>query len=1810
MACAGVAPASLSRRIQRHDLARIRKCAHVLSCSPSVIGGRRARFPSCRTAQIARARDYSKLTIVKLKDELRGRGLPLSGSKAVLVRRLQDNDAEDDETSPTAASSDSAQLFPNGGPMPDFSEVTKSELLQELRRRGDPILGRSKIDLYERLQQLILDNGALGGAPTPIADISGNPTFPVIDESTLSSDRAAAYKAARKVVMDPEFNPEATTAIELNAILQGLRLSSSGRKAELIFRVQQYIANERALQGDTASQQPTAGQAEGSTEEIAQVQAILEQMSDDEVAATLKSQGVIVNGGPRSMRERLELMLLVEARSERSGTEDDGLELLTEQARDEAMQLSRPQLEDELERRGEPAPPEATLSQLEDRLVEHLVRERSAAAAAEPAGAQEALASGDMPRFDIHSATHMLLTQPTPRLRVAVITGGPSAEDAVSLESARTVLDMLRTRPHPEQAAQLGMTLMQEGFEEVYDEFDKYGVSVDAYFVDARLQAWLVPAAALYSSTPADFTFKLPHIGLHLGGPEEMAAQIAATADIAFPAVHGAFGEDGRLFAALEDAGVEYVGSEPEAAATAFNKATARQRLLEAGFPALEQVTLIEEDFVDLQAATAKLTEEAQAKVDEWVEETGMDVEGNVVVVKPAEGGSSIGVMFSQGMEEALTAARDCLKGGSQMVVIEPKMLGAIEYTVSVVQSPEGCVVALAPTTLEVVDLNSDIEDHLNEVEVGQLEQQIGQAVETVSLFEDMDSRTTFFSYGRKYSPNEEIRTHTPPKLEARMVQAIRRSAERAFLDMGLRDYARFDGWLLIHAEAEHCGMLAKSVARFTDPAGIAIPPELPLPGDGPLPEDEFTVDGAIQPTDDDIARMGPEFEDDPVDEYVYDGDLDRYFTLDQLEYAANYEVEQAELRETEARAEVQRTGIPYVDPPVDAVAAARGDADAEFAPVTTPLDAVMKHPRELVKFEGGLVIISEVNPVSGLEQGSFLFQQAAALGWSHAAILRHIVAGALSRAGLPLLPAPEEPVARDPETLARGEEMPGDMLAVWTNTTEEAKLLDGEGAADDEAEVEDTRGAPLRIDAFDDYVEEFDEWADEHGEEIVREEGEGGEDEDVRAWAIKEGLEHAPEGGMDGFGALGMSAGDGRAQGMPELGMPALDEFGGGDMGWRGDARPAAAGEDVDLAEHGLAPDMHVARDRQKVYVLCGGESSERNVSLQGGITAWLHLRRYHDLEVTLYILAPQFSSLRERERRRDMLAERTHMMLAGLEEADLPEGMTLDEIRRPATEEPPPLEERVVWAVPHALALRRSVAEVVEACELLALTETTAPHARPPGAADGWRLREQMTWEMGVAGLHGAGSMFEGLGAPRSAAMDFEAFAFHAQTNSAVVFNMIHGSIGEDGTLQQYLQHFCIPFTGSGEAASRICSDKAETAEVIGGLGDGNIYPIPKIELFLADLAEVAQAPELAEVGLEGMRDDLVLHGDAPLLIKPALDGCSTGIMRLQHPGDLVAYATAIAQEWDEIPVELTPDGREPIPMPTSIISSFLVEPFVETDIVESETVKLADTAGASVLSATTALGEEDVELVEDGPPMGSDTEGSESDAAAEAEVRLPVEMAHNVQSDAFVTRLRRKHVSGLVEVTIGVYGTPGAMQAMQPSMQLKSGTTLSVSDKFQTGAAVCITPPPEELVPAASLQVAQESACSIANRLGLSGLARIDAFMAVADGTLFVIEINTIPGLVPNNVLFHQALAEDPPLYPDEFLRMQVLAALSDDRQTAVGSSGAGTHENLDGFFTGAESAGSGADVDGWAAVSEDEQIAEELLAEESLDWMKRV
>ena len=46
-------------------------------------------------------------------------------------------------------------------------------------------------------------------------------------------------------------------------------------------------------------------------------------------------------------------------------------------------------------------------------------------------------------------------------------------------------------------------------------------------------------------------------------------------------------------------------------------------------------------------------------------------------------------------------------------------------------------------------------------------------------------------------------------------------------------------------------------------------------------------------------------------------------------------------------------------------------------------------------------------------------------------------------------------------------------------------------------------------------------------------------------------------------------------------------------------------------------------------------------------------------------------------------------------------------------------------------------------------------------------------------------------------------------------------------------------------------------------------------------------------------------------------------------------------------------------------------------------------------------------------------------------------------------------------------------------------------------------------------------------------------MDAFVNVTTGALLIIEINTLPALTPSTVLFHQALAEDPQIFPLQLL-----------------------------------------------------------------------
>uniref|UniRef100_A0A0A9GB76 ATP-grasp domain-containing protein n=1 Tax=Arundo donax TaxID=35708 RepID=A0A0A9GB76_ARUDO len=125
--------------------------------------------------------------------------------------------------------------------------------------------------------------------------------------------------------------------------------------------------------------------------------------------------------------------------------------------------------------------------------------------------------------------------------------------------------------------------------------------------------------------------------------------------------------------------------------------------------------------------------------------------------------------------------------------------------------------------------------------------------------------------------------------------------------------------------------------------------------------------------------------------------------------------------------------------------------------------------------------------------------------------------------------------------------------------------------------------------------------------------------------------------------------------------------------------------------------------------------------------------------------------------------------------------------------------------------------------------------------------------------------------------------------------------------------------------------------------------------------------------------------------------------------------------------------------------------------------------------------------------------------------------------------------------LEVTVGVIGKRGEMHSLNPSITVKeSGDILSLEEKFQGGTGINLTPPPATIMSEDALQRCKKSIEVMANTLGLEGFSRIDAFVNVRSGEVLLIEVNTVPGMTPSTMLIHQALAEEPPVYPHKFFR----------------------------------------------------------------------
>jgi D-alanine-D-alanine ligase len=124
----------------------------------------------------------------------------------------------------------------------------------------------------------------------------------------------------------------------------------------------------------------------------------------------------------------------------------------------------------------------------------------------------------------------------------------------------------------------------------------------------------------------------------------------------------------------------------------------------------------------------------------------------------------------------------------------------------------------------------------------------------------------------------------------------------------------------------------------------------------------------------------------------------------------------------------------------------------------------------------------------------------------------------------------------------------------------------------------------------------------------------------------------------------------------------------------------------------------------------------------------------------------------------------------------------------------------------------------------------------------------------------------------------------------NIDIVFDIIHGTFGEDGTLQSILEERHVPYTGAGVEGSRIAFDK------------------------------ILSKKRFLEAGIPTARFEIIKQGEHPTMkppyvIKTPRGGSTIGtyIIKENDPVAINAALNDVAQYGDEILVEEFVEGRE---------------------------------------------------------------------------------------------------------------------------------------------------------------------------------------------------------------------------------------------------------------------------------------------------------
>ena len=311
-------------------------------------------------------------------------------------------------------------------------------------------------------------------------------------------------------------------------------------------------------------------------------------------------------------------------------------------------------------------------------------------------------------------------------MRVAVVFGGRSNEHAISCVSAGSILRNL----DPQRFDVVAIGITPEGSWVLTD------ADPDALAITDRHLPGVTAESGTELALPAD-----PRRGGQLVSLPPGASEVLASVDVVFPVLHGPYGEDGTIQGLLELAGVPYVGAGVLASAAGMDKEFTKKLLAAEGLPIGPHAVL--------RPSRAALRPEECERL------------GLPVFVKPARGGSSIGVSRVSSWDELPAAVADARRHDPK-VIIEAAVNGR-ELECGVLEMPDGTVEASTLGEIRVAGVRG--------------------------------REDSFYDFATKYL-DDAAELDVPAKVDEDIAAAVRKLAIRAFKAIDCQGLARVDFFL------------------------------------------------------------------------------------------------------------------------------------------------------------------------------------------------------------------------------------------------------------------------------------------------------------------------------------------------------------------------------------------------------------------------------------------------------------------------------------------------------------------------------------------------------------------------------------------------------------------------------------------------------------------------------------------------------------------------------------------------------------------------------------------------------------------------------------------------------------------------------------------------------------------------------------------------------------------------------------------------------------------------------------------------------